>query len=166
MDSNFPTPFRPLVKSIFLVNSYHTHELKTCRSTTGLIGYIGGNPVIWYAKKQGIIFSSTYATECSALCTVIEKAQSFHYILHCLGCNAPSDGSCPTRIFGDNLSLIINQNQAADLSKKYVATFHVVKETMAAGIIEPYWFKGEFNTSDIMTKYIPHVHFRTHCDYI
>ena len=60
--------------------------------------------------------------------------------MRCLGCNAPSDGSCPTRIFGENLSVILNaQNPAADLSKTHVAIyFHIVREAVAAGIIEPY----------------------------
>ena len=56
--------------------------------------------------------------------------------------------------FGDNLNFILNsQNSAADLSKKYIATYvHVVREAVAVGIIELYWLKYEFNTSEIMTK--------------
>ena len=33
-------------------------------------------------------------------------------------------------------------------------------------MVEAYWLKGEYNTSDIMTKQIPTAPFRTHCDYI
>lgn len=66
-------------------------------------------------------------------------------MLRCLGCNVPSDGSCPTDVFGDNLSVILNaQKPAADLSKKHVAiSFHVVREAFAGGIIAPYWIKGQ-----------------------
>ena len=58
-------------------------------------------------------------------------------MLRCLGCNVPSDGSCPTDVFGDNLSVILNaQNPAANLSKKHVAiSFHVVREAVAAAIL-------------------------------
>jgi hypothetical protein len=39
-------------------------------------------------------------------------------------------------------------------------------EAVAAGIIEPYWIKGKYNTPDIMTKQIPVTEFRIHCDHI
>jgi hypothetical protein len=41
-----------------------------------------------------------------------------------------------------------------------------VREAVAAGIIEPYWLKGKYNTPDIMTKQIPVTAFKIHCDYI
>ena len=59
IDLTFPTLFGPLIQSIFLVCSDHTHGLKTRRSITGLIGYIGINPVIWYYKGQESITPST-----------------------------------------------------------------------------------------------------------
>ena len=75
-------------------------------------------------------------------------------MLRCLGYNIPADGSCPTRIFSDSFSVVQNcQNPAADLSNKHVAiSFHLAREAIAAGIVAPYWLKGECNTSDIMTK--------------
>ena len=41
-----------------------------------------------------------------------------------------------------------------------------MREAAAAGIIESYWLKGEFNTSDIMTKQIHQTDFKEHVDYI
>ena len=59
------------------------------------------------------------------------------------------------------------QNPAADLSKKHVAiSFHLVREAIAAGIVAPYWLKGEYNISDIMTKQIPKTPFKDHCKHI
>ena len=86
-------------------------------------------------------------------------------MLCCLGVNL---GDKPTDLFGDNLSVIQNsQNPAADLSKKHVAiSFHVCREAIAAGIITPYWLKGKYNLSDIMTKQIPKSEFVTHTDFI
>ena len=89
-------------------------------------------------------------------------------MLRCLGYNVLSDRSCPTCIFGDNLSVILNvQNPSADLSKKHVAILcHTVREAVVSGIIEPYWLNWVFNTSDIMTKKIPRTNFNEHVDYI
>ena len=112
--------------------------------------------------------SSTYAAEFSALRTATEEAMSLRYMLRCLGCNIPSDKSCPTNIFNDNFSVVQNsQNPAADLSKKHVAiSYHVVREAVATCIIEPYWISGGFNISYILTKQIPKSEFMGHCDHI
>ena len=73
------------------------------------------------SKRQCSIFPSTYAVDLLALRTVTDYTLSLRYILHCLGCNAPSNVTNPTRIFDDNLSVILNaQNLATDLSKKCV----------------------------------------------
>jgi len=148
MDPGFPPSFGPIMETVILIDLDHVHDKKTCRSLAGLIVFIGSTSVLWFSKRQGSITSSTYSAEFSALRTATEEAQSIRYMLRCLGCPIPSDGSCPTNIFGDNLSVILNsQNPAADLSKKHVAiSFHVVREAVAAGVVEPYWLKGEYNT--------------------
>ena len=89
-------------------------------------------------------------------------------MLRCLGCNVTFNGSCPTHIFGDNLSIILNaQNPAVDLSRKHVAiSSRVAREAIAAGITTAYWIKGLWNLSDIMTKHILTAPFQQHCDYL
>ena len=165
---HFPRSFGPPLETTIFVDSDHAHDQKTRRSLTGLIAYVGSTPVIWLSKRQGAIASSTYAAEFSALRTATEEAIALRYMLRCLGCNVPTDGSYPTKVFGDNLSVILSaSNPAADLSKKHVAiSFHTVREAIAARIIEAYWLKGKWNLSDIMTKQIPKHEFRGHCDYI
>ena len=150
-DPGFPLAFGPVMETTILVDSDHGHDQKTRRSLTGWIAFVGSTPVAWQSKRQGSVASSTYAAEFSALRTATEEAMSLRYMLRCLGCNIPYDGSCPTKVFNDNFSVVQNsQNPAADLSKKHVAiSFHVVREAVAAGIIEPYWISGGFNMSDI-----------------
>ena len=78
-------------------------------------------------------------------------------MLRCLGCNIPSDKTCPTKIFNDNYSVAQNaQNPAADFSKKHVAiSYYAVREAIAAGVIVPYWihcdhifWQPDFHLSD------------------
>ena len=109
-------------------------------------------------------FKHLYAAEHSALWSATEEAVGLRYMLRCLGCKI----ECPTDVFGDNLSVIQNsQNPEADLAKKHVAiAFHVTREAVAAGIIRPYWLKGQNNTPDIMTKQLSRDLHRKHCDYI
>ena len=80
----------------------------------------------------------------------------------------PANGSSPTNIFGDNFSVIQSAlNPQADFSKKHIAlSFHYVREAIAAGIVAPYWIKGEFNLSDILTKQINSTDFLNHLDSI
>ena len=120
------------------------------------------------SKRQDSIALSTHVAELSALRTATEEAHILRYIIRYLGGNLPSDGSCLTCIFGNNLSVILNtQNPAAHLSKKYVAiSFHIVLDAVAAVIIELYWLKGVFNTSEIMTKQTPRSNLKEHVDYI
>jgi hypothetical protein len=78
-------------------------------------------------------------------------------MLRCLGIPIPSDGSAPTRIFGDNFTVIQNASDPfTTLKKKHVAiSFHFVHEAITAGVVAPFWFQGKHNLSDIMTKQIP-----------
>ena len=166
--AHFPKSFGPVMETTIMVDADHAHDQKTRRSLTGLLAFVGSTPVIWLSKRQGAIASSTYAAEFSALRTATEEAISLRYMLRCLGCNVPTDGSCPTKIFGDNLSVIQSAaNPAADISKKHVAiSFHTVREAIAARIVEAYWLQGKYNLSDIMTKQIPKTEFCGHCKYI
>jgi hypothetical protein len=63
--------------------------------------------------------------------------------------------SASMKIFSGNFSAIQNaSNPDATLKKKHVAiSLHdVVHEAITAGVISPFWLKGEFNLSNIMTK--------------
>ena len=122
-----------------MVDSDHGHDKKTCHSLTGWISFAGPTPVACQSKRQGSIASSAYVADFSAIRTDTEEEMSLRYTLRCLGCNVPEDGSCPTKLFIDNLSVVKNcQNPAADLSKKCVAiSYHIVREAVADDIIAP-----------------------------
>mmetsp|Transcript_18158 Transcript_18158/g.25645 ORF Transcript_18158/g.25645 Transcript_18158/m.25645 type:complete len:514 (+) Transcript_18158:510-2051(+) len=156
MDPNFPKPFgRPLQTSI-LCDADHAHDKKTQRLVTGVLGYVYCTIVLWRAVRQGAIATSTYSAEFMSLRTATEEAIALQYMLRCLGVPIFSDGSAPTRLFGDNLSVIQNAtNPECDLKKKHVAlSFHFVREAITAGVTCPYWLQGSLNQSDILTKQI------------
>ena len=139
MDASFDTSLGPVLQNTALVDSDYSHNLTTCTSITGHIGYIGSIPDVLSSRRQDHIDSSTYTDGCSALYITNEETQSLCYILHCLDINIPFDCSSPVRISGDNSSVTLNsQNPAIDHYKKHVAIFHVFREAVAAGIIMPY----------------------------
>ena len=139
LDDSFPDAFGPILVTTIQVDLDHAHDKKTCRSLTGLNTFVSSTPVIWLSKCQGSIASSTYAAEFSALSMATEQAVALRHMLRCLGCNIPPD-RIPTKIFGDNFSVIQNvSNPNADLSKKHVSiSYHTVREAIVAGVIEPY----------------------------
>ena len=168
LDPSFPEAFGTPLETTICVDADHAHDLKTRRSITGLIAFVGSTPVTWFSRRQGSIASSTYAAEFSALRLATEEAQNLRYMLRCLGIPIPNDGSCPTNIFNDNFAVV---NQACDadaeLHKKHVAiSFHVVREAIASGAIRPLWVKGQWNVADIFTKQIGSTEYLGHCDYI
>lgn len=168
VDPNMPPPFGDPLQVTILVDADHAHDRSTGRSLTGLIVFVGSTPVFWSTKRQGAVATSTYHAEFAALKEATEQAINIRYYLRCLGINIPNDGSSPTKVFGDNFSVIQSaSNPQHNLSKKHIAlAFHFVREAIAAGIIEPYWLKGEYNLADIMTKQISISEFVKHCNSI
>lgn len=96
-----------------------------------------------------------------ALRQATEEAMSIRYMLQSLGIPVTE----PTRILGDNMSVIQNAtNPDAEIKKKHVTiSFHVVREAIAAGFIEPWWVESGVNVSDILTKQLPRDTFLNHC---
>ncbi len=64
-----------------------------------------------------------------------EGAITIHYMLRALGINV----SKPSTMSGDNAGVIVNASTPdATLKKKHVAlSYHLVRETVSAGIIHP-----------------------------
>ncbi len=166
LDPNFPKAFGRTLQTTVLCDADHAHDLKTRRSVTGVLAFVGCTPVLWRSSRQSSVACSTYAAEFMALRTASEEAVSLRYMLRCLGIPIPNDGSAPTYLFGDNLGVIQNAtNPEADLKKKHVAlSFHFVREAIAAGITAPYWMEGKHNGSDITTKQIGSTEYLRHCD--
>ena len=62
--------------------------------------------------------------------------------------------SKPTKIFVDNMSVVINAaNPASSLNKKAVAlAYHFVRQHQAAGVIDIHHIRSEDNYADCLTK--------------
>lgn len=137
-------------------NADHAHDKMTGRSVTGIIGHVRRNVVLWISKRQGPIVTSTYHAEFMTLGTMTEEAVSLCYMLRCLGVPIKNDGTAPTQIFGNNLSVILLHSPS----------IYSVRVRIAAGVTSAFWFKGPLNQSNIVTKQIAAKEYLTHCDNI
>eukprot|EP00957_Ditylum_brightwellii_P106566 8130435-Ditylum_brightwellii.AAC.1 len=122
----------------------------TRRSITGLIIFVGKTPVMYQSKRHGAVETSTYGAEFMAMNTVVEEMMVLRYMLHCLGVKV----SKPTRILGDNRSVIINSTVPSSLLKKnHVAiSYHMAREATTARIINPLKTKEDWNFVDVLIK--------------
>jgi hypothetical protein len=80
----------------------HAHDHQTWHSITGIIVFVGINPVLWPSKHQGYIATSTYTADFFAMQSAVEEAISIRYILRCLGIPVMK----PTNLYGDNFGVI------------------------------------------------------------
>lgn len=132
------------------VDSDHAHDQKTCRSITGLLGFIGCTPIMARAKRQTSVETSTYGAEFSAARSAVEYITGMRLLLRSLG--VPVNG--PSVLLGDNRGVVLSATQFTSvLTKKHHAiSYHKVRECIAAGIVDFRWIDGDNNLADLMTK--------------
>ena len=149
-DPNEPEAFGKELETSIFFDANHAHDKKTRRSISGILIYVGSTLVQWISKRQGCIASSTYSAEFMAMRTAVEEAISIRYMLRSLG--VPVEA--PTKLFGDNMSVINNAREAgSELKKKHIAiSYHLVREAVAAKIVLPIWCNTKENLADICTK--------------
>ena len=112
-------------------------------------------PIQWISKRQNTVESSTFGSEFLALKHACELIKGLIYKIKMLG--IPIEG--PVRILCDNQSVVINGSfPESVLKKKHCSiAYHIVRETVAAGIAEIYWEDGKTNLADLFTKVLPEV---------
>ena len=50
IDSEFPVPLMDEIQATIFVDSNHGYDKVTRKYITGLIGFLGETPIIWFAK--------------------------------------------------------------------------------------------------------------------
>ena len=105
----------------------HATCLITRRSTTGIIIFLSGMPILWYSKRQNTLESSTFGSKFVALRIAVEMNDALRIKLRMLG--IPLEG--PTNGFCDSESVVKNATiPKSRLSKKHNAiAYHKVRES-------------------------------------
>eukprot|EP00957_Ditylum_brightwellii_P148950 11340395-Ditylum_brightwellii.AAC.1 len=104
VDEQVPDPMFNEIAITVYVDSDHTHNKLTQRSITGLIIFVGCNPVMYQAKPQGAAETSTYGAKFMAMKTAVEEIMSVRYMLCHLGVKVKAF----SQILEDSHSVIIN----------------------------------------------------------
>ena len=164
MPNNAPPPRGKAVQLTMFCDASHATDLITRRSTTGIIIFAQGTPILWYSKRQNTIETSTFGSEFVALKIATEMVEGFRYRLRMMG--VPIKG--PVNTFCDNDSVVKNvTNPASTLTKKHNAiAYHKVRESVAAEIQRIAFEPGKYNMSDLLTKILSGPLFKACCDRI
>jgi len=158
VDPNVPKPFYPEIQITAFVDSDHAHDLVTRRSISGMILFLGRTPVYYSSKRQSSVTTSTYGAEFNAMRSATEEIFALRYALRSMGVHVSS----PTKVFGDNMAVILNTTIADSLlTKKHIAiSYHMVREAVAAGVVQPIKIDTKENYADMLTKALASTEFR------
>eukprot|EP00957_Ditylum_brightwellii_P093387 7110858-Ditylum_brightwellii.AAC.1 len=146
VDKKVPEPLLDELAITAYIDSNYAHDKLTWRSITGLIIFVGRTPDMFMSKRQGAVETSTYRAEFVAMKTAGEEVMALRYMLRCLGVKVTK----PTRILGDNCSVVLNSTIPSSLlKKKHVdISYHMAREAMAAKAVHPVKMKGDWNFAD------------------
>ena len=149
---------RPVVLSGFF-DASHACCLLTRRSMSAVLMFINKTPLLWFAKRQNTVETSTFGSEAVAGRIAVDTAVEIRYKLRMFG--VPIKGS--TLLFGDNESMV---NQVTKphytLKKRHLANcYHRVREAVSCKIVNIVHCASGWNLADMGTKALPgHVHQR------
>ena len=141
---------KAVILTAFVDANLH-HDLVTGRAVTGVLHLVNQTPFEWFCKKQATVEAATYGSEFVAAKLATEQAMAARITLRYLG--VPVEG--PTYMFGDNGSVVTSSTiPHSPLKKRHHAlAYHLVREAIAAGIINFSHLPGELNPADVMTKH-------------
>ena len=137
-------------QAAFYVDSSHATDLKNRRSMGGYVGTIGGSAVLWRAKWQPTVATSSTEAELIAAVSAAKAAKHLRAILNAFG--IPQTG--PTMIYEDNVAaiLIANANKITERARHIDIQYYAIKECIALGQVKLEHIPGVINPADALTK--------------
>ena len=127
------------------------HDQVTGRAITACLHLGNATPSHWYTKRQATVETTTFGSEFVAARIATDQIIDLRYTLMYLGVPIRSK----SYMFGDNKSVVESASiPTSTLSKKStLASYHRVRETIAAGYLQFNWKDGKSNPADILSKH-------------
>jgi Reverse transcriptase (RNA-dependent DNA polymerase) len=150
LDPKLPVPLGPELEITGVMDSDHAHDHMTRRSVSGILLFVGRTPVMAFSKRQGAVQASTYGAEFVVARTTIEEILSLRYFLRSFGVPVTR----ASRVFGDNMSVLISMTQPdSQLKKKHLClAYHILRENVACNVVQPFYIPSRQNYADFLTK--------------
>ena len=108
----------------------------------------------WHIKKQAIVETATYGSECSSARTCVEKILDLRITLRCLGVPIRS----LSYVLGVNKSVVDSiMAPNGKIHKIHAAlSFHRVRESIAAVFVTYKFIDGKHNLEDVLRNHWAH----------
>ena len=159
-----------LLRSLFIQDyqsePYHQHQNKAenrfglakrytnivmNQTVTAVLHFLNQTPIDAYTKRQSTVETATYGSEFVAARTAVDQIIDIRTTLRYLG--------VPIRdksyMFGDNRSVVTSSTipNSAISKRHHLASYHRVREAIAAKFISFHWKDGKSNPADILSKH-------------
>ena len=127
------------------------HDQVTGKAVTACLHIVNATPSHWYTKRQATVETATYGSEFVAARIATDQIIDLRYTQMYLGVPVRSK----SYMFGDNKSVVDSASiPTSTLSKKStLASYHRVREAIAAGYLQFNWKDGKSNPADILSKH-------------
>ena len=148
---DIPKPLGNHVQTTHYVDANLHHDLATGKAVTAALHFLNQTPIDAYTKRQSTVETATYGSEFVAARTAVDQIIDIHTTLRYLG--------VPIRdksyMFGDNRSVVTSSTiPNSTISKRHhLASYHRVREAIAAKYISFHWKDGKSNPADILSKH-------------
>ena len=148
---DIPKPLGKHVQTTHYVDANLHHDLATGKAVTAVLHFLNQTPIDAYTKRQSTLETSTYGSEFVAARTAVDQIIDIHTTLQYLG--VPSRDK--SYMFGDNRSVVTSSTiPNSTISKRHhLASYHRVREAIAAKYISFHWKDGKSNPADILSKH-------------
>ena len=148
---DIPKPLGKHVHTTHYVDANLHHDLATAKAVTAALHFLNQTPIDAYTKRQSTVETATYGSEFVAARTAVDQIIDIRTTLRYLG--------VPIRdksyMFGDNKSVVTSSTiPNSTISKRHhLASYHRVREAIAAKFISFHWKDGKSNPADILSKH-------------
>ena len=148
---DIPKPLGKHVQTTHYVDANLHHDLATGKAVIAALHFLNQTPIDAYTKWQSTVETATYGSEFVAARTAVDQIIDIRTTLRYLG--------VPIRdksyMFGDNRSVVTSSTiPNSTISKRHhLASYHRVREAIAAKYISFHWKDGKSNPADILRKH-------------
>ena len=127
------------------------HDQVTGKAVKACLNIVNATPSHWYTKRQATVETATYGSEFVAARIATDQIIDLRYTVMYLGVPVRSK----SYMFGGNKSVVDSASiPTSTLSKKStLASYHRVREAIAAGYLQFNWKDGKSNPADIFSKH-------------
>jgi hypothetical protein len=133
-------------------------DIDTRKSTTGVIFFLGKNPVSWQSQKQRVVALSSCESEYIAAATAACQGIWLARLLGDLR-NAATE-VVDLRVDNQSALALMKNPVFHDRSKHIQTKFHFIREAVENGEITPSYIGTEGQLADILTKPLSRIKFQ------